>query len=828
MIRKTSAPLLLWSGLFLGLLLPCCRTTRDDPMTSVARSHAPRVEPIDVEHYNLEIWLDPENEAIRGRCEVSYRVQSKRLDEVSIDLAGLEVQSVLDGYGRQLEFEHEDEILRVFLGETLYDGDLDEFVVSYEGQPAKGLWFVSDENGRIVQAWTQGECVDAHWWFPCMNYPADRATSEVRVHMPSNWVSVAAGERIDSDKRPESRMEHWRMNTPHPPYLMTLAAGEFHVVEDEWDGIPLLYLADGRYAGWMADSFRETGAILSFFSDVTGKRYPYPKYSQVCVKNFPFGGMENISATTLTETTLVDAIGQRDGDSHGLVAHEAAHQWFGDLMTCATWSEVWLNEGFATYMTNLYEEHSRGVDEFRVRMRDAQNSYTAADVGVQRRPTVHDTYKAPFDLFFDGKAYAGGASRLHLLRFELGDDPFFRGLRLYVADNAGRSVETTDLRAAMETVSGRDLAPFFEQWFYKAGYPELEVEWSWDEASGQVDLRVEQTHSSDRGTPSVFVFDVEVEVRDGQGRRITRITVDERQQSFQLPAAVRPIWVRFDKHSFLPARVVSIKKGSEWLAIAAEDDDVNGRRDAVDALGRLCATEEDPGTQAVYSAAILRRLRDDSSDAVRMEAVEAFGRVAGDQGRLFLEQTAREDDAAAVRCAALRALQRFGPEPALADFADAQFDVGYSWQTRIASAELYAAAAPLRAREWLHARADVPSPHAVLRAGLVQVLVELGYEGLLEELQELALREDLNSAVRQVAVKGLGEYARFDRPSRECLLTVLDSPDYRLRQEAISALGKTRDPFVLARLRAELRGSLHSRERRKLEAAIRRLSRQGE
>ncbi|MFT7485414.1 MAG: aminopeptidase N [Candidatus Paceibacteria bacterium] len=825
MIRKIFPSALVGAGLSLALILGGCRSSRDISASSIARSHDPRTEPVDVEHYSLELWLDPEERSIEGRCRIGYRVVDQLLNRFELDLAGLEVKAVTNERGHPLDFEHDGEKLRIELPQTLHVGDLDEVTVTYSGKPAKGLWYVKDEGGKVVQAWTQGECVDAHWWFPCMNYPADKATSEVRVHMPSAWVSVAAGERIDMSLSGESRMEHWRMGTPHSPYLMTLCAGEFHVVEEQWDGIPLIYMADARYSNWMADSFAETADILAYFSELTGKRYPYPKYSQACVKNFPFGGMENISATTLTETTLTDAVGQRDATSHGLVAHEAAHQWMGDLLTCATWSEIWLNEGFATYFTNLYFEHSRGLDDFRVRMRDTQNSYTAADIGLKRRPTVHDIYKDPFDLFFDGKAYAGGASRLHLLRYELGDDAFFKGLRLYVAGNSASSVNTEDLRAAMETASNKDLEGFFGQWLYGAGYPELEVHWVWEETTKKLELTVNQTQSTDHGTPSIFHFDVDVEVRDGEGKRTERLTIDQRRQTFEFPVNTRPIWVRFDKHSHLPARVISVKKGSEWLAIAAEDDDVNGRRDAVDALGRLCATEQDPGTKAVLSAAILRRLRDDDSEAVRLEAVEAFGRIAGEEGRLFLEQSASEDESAAVRAAALRSLILFKPGESLAAFAAAQFDVGYSWNTRTASAELYAAAAPALAREWLLARSNIPSPHAVLRAGLLEVLISLRAEGLPAELREYAANEDLAAAVRRVAVKGLGDYARLDKESRALLLELLPTDDYRLRQEVIDALANAQDPVVLQRLQAELKTSLHSRERRKLELAIAKLSR---
>jgi HEAT repeat protein len=340
-----------------------------------------------------------------------------------------------------------------------------------------------------------------------------------------------------------------------------------------------------------------------------------------------------------------------------------------------------------------------------------------------------------------------------------------------------------------------------------------------------VSLHVEQTQAEDANTLEVYRFEVDVELRDGQGPRTTRLTVDQREQEFLLPAQARPIWVRFDKHSFLPARIVSTKKGSEWLAIAAEDDDVNGRRDAVDALGRLYATEDDDTARAIYSAAILRRLRDDEQSAVRYEAVEAFGRVCGKTARQFLEQAASQDESAQVRTAALKELGKYPAGLDLASFAQTQFDAGFSWETRIASAELYCVANPAGARQWLLDRSHLASPHSVLRSGLLRARIALGAEAMLDELVALAGQAGLRENVRQEAVRGLGKLARLTPEVRNLLFRLLTTDQYRLRQDVIEALGNFQDELVVKRLRRAWKDSLHSRERRRLETVIAKLSR---
>jgi aminopeptidase N len=216
--------------------------------------------------------------------------------------------------------------------------------VRYSGRPRKGLHVAAERAGVATQVFTQGECEDSRGWFPCFDSPSDRATTEIRVSMPASWTAVAAGDRIERLVKGDRATELWRMTTPHPAYLTTLVAGEFVTERDTWDGIPILYLAEESLAGEIRPNLGRTGDVLSFLSEITGHRYPYSKYAQSCVSNFPYGGMENISATTLTDTALIDEKARRDGSEIGLVVHEAAHQWFGDLLTCRDWSHVLLKK----------------------------------------------------------------------------------------------------------------------------------------------------------------------------------------------------------------------------------------------------------------------------------------------------------------------------------------------------------------------------------------------------------------------------------------------------------------------------------------------------
>jgi aminopeptidase N len=803
----------------LALLLAGCETTFQPTST-----YTPELPGgIDADHYSLEVELYPERRRIEAVCTVRLRpAGDTSIDTVRLDLEGLEVYSVKDEAGKPLEWEHEGGELLVDLRWPLDAGEELELEVAYGGRPAKGLWFAGDAEGEPSHVFTQGQCEDSRWWFPCNDIPSDRATSEVTVTMPVEWVATAAGERVERTEDGDTAVEHWRMATPHPAYLTTLVAGDLVVREGSWEDVPLTYLAPESHARWMEPTFAETGRMLGFFSGLTGIRYPYAKYSQAAVENFPFGGMENISATTLTVNALKDERGRMDREATKLIAHEAAHQWFGNLLTCADWSHIWLNEGFATYMEALYLEGTRGLDAYRVHMQDMIAKYVEADQGGNLRPIVHGDYEDPIDLFFDGHVYPGGASRLHLLRFVLGDDDFFRGLRTYTAENVGRSVVTDDFQHAMEKVSGKDLDGFFEQWIHGVGHPEFLVSWKWNERTGKVTVSVTQRQSPVAGVPSVFETPVLIEVRDRRGNTLHRVEVTERNQRFELPSQGRPVWVRFDKYGWIPKELDSRKTYDEWLAILTTDDDVNGRRMAARMLGTMAADQLDFERKEFHVAELVGRLRTDDSEAVRVAAAEALGVAGGLEARARLMKAARSDVSPAVRVAALDALASFGLDADLARFADEVFEERFTWKTMGAAAGLYAAADPSEAYRWLTTRMLEDSPNDALRVAIMPHLGGLDDEASVDQMVDWMEDESASSAARVAAARQLGESHRGGAAVSEALAELLEHQDYKLRRAAISSLAKRAEPAGIRALEVHYDVTIFPRERRTIEAAMRR------
>jgi len=374
------------------------------------------------------------------------------------------------------------------------------------------------------------------------------------------------------------------------------------------------YTAKGKYeAADVKRCFGRTAAMVKFFSEKTGVDYPWAKYAQVCVWDFIWGGMENTSATTLHQYTVVPARGAMDRDSDGLIAHELAHQWFGDLVTCRTWSETWLNEGFATYFGALWAEQAGGEDALAESMWGCAGAVTGAPYA---RPIVTTCYTDPLDMF-DSHSYQKGAWVLHMLRFLVGDDAWWKGINLYLKKNAHRNVRTQDLQEAMETASGQALDWFFDEWCFKAGVPELEVSTSWDDAFKTLRVVIEQKQKTDENVP-VFKMPVEIEV---DGRRV-RAWIDRSRNELYFPMEAKPSFVLIDPRGRLLKKLTHKLPDAELIAAATKSPYAWTRRWAVERLG------ESKGEAVV--AALKRALLEEKAAMVQVAAAQALGKLDAD------------------------------------------------------------------------------------------------------------------------------------------------------------------------------------------------------
>jgi aminopeptidase N len=773
----------------------------------------PRDRVVDVKHVRLDISLDLDAKRISGAVSHTFSALNDGVDNIELDSVELDIASVRGSSGA-LAHDLSDGRLRVELGRSLAAGEEETVTVEFSGSPRRGLYFIAPDEGypdKRLEAWTQGEDEDSRHWFPCYDYPNEMATSEISVTVRRPFIALANGELHSVDEAQDTRTFHFFQAHPHVTYLTSVVAGEYSEIREDWNGVPVLYyLPPGREEDGR-ELFKNTPAMLSLFSELTGIPYPYAKYSQVVVQDFIFGGMENVTATTVTENALYDQRARLDADAEYLVAHELAHQWFGDLLTTRDWSHAWLNEGFATFFEMVWAEHHRGRDEFLYGLRGEFDNYLG-ESGRYQRPIVTNVYNSPIDLF-DRHLYEKGGIVLNMLRSYLGNELFWKAIRHYAASRRGHNVVTTDLQRAFEDATGRNLDWFFDQWVYGAGHPVLTGSYAWDDKTNTVKLSLKQTQSGDK-VANVFrlPLDVNFVLEDG-GAHSVRLEMDEREQTFYVPLAAKPKFLRIDLQVL---KTLELEQPPEMLRTAlAEDENGVARVEAARALGKK-------GDKDAI-AALGKAVREDGFWAVQAEAAKALGSIRSNAALdELLASTAVEHPKA--RRAVFRALGEFREERA----ADALLrvvnngDASY-YAEAWATAALGKTRSP-RAFEALERSLTKESQNDVIRASAFQGFGELRDERGVDILIEWSkYGRPMNSRGTAAATLGqLGEVVPEHRKEDivDHLVTLIDDPWFRTSMSAVDGLSTLKASKALPHLQRAADTALDGRTVRTARLAI--------
>lgn len=462
---------------------------------TIADFRASEPKYIDLIHMDLDLQFSLDSERVEGKASIEMKAHAYSQDSVQLDARGFTFQSVLWKSNNQFSparYFYNDSVLTVYLKEKLLKDQKACLVIDYSVFPGKafgkllpaksdekGFFFINkkDEWGnKIQQVWTQGETEGARCWFPTIDHPNQKLTHNISITIPKNWVSLSNGDLEFSESVSTIlKKDHWSMKQPHAPYLVMVAAGPWAIVEDHWKDKELTYYIDSAYLPYAKDIFGKTPNMISYFSDRLGVPFPWQKYGQVVVQDFISGAMENTTAVTFGSFAQKTNREMVDGNSDYTIAHELFHHWFGDLVTCESWSNLPLNESFATFAEFLWAEHTEGIVGLDREIYQKRSSYFS-EVSEKRVVPIRKYYNDPDDLF-DSHSYARGGVVLNMLRRRLGDDVFFAGLKNYLTKYAYKTAEIHDLRLAMEEVSGLDLELFFNQWFLKEGHPVLDLKY---------------------------------------------------------------------------------------------------------------------------------------------------------------------------------------------------------------------------------------------------------------------------------------------------------------------------------------------------------------
>jgi aminopeptidase N len=773
----------------------------------------------DVRHLEIDVTLDFARRRVAGVCTQELVAINDGPAVLRLDAVEMRIHSVEVG-GQGVPFGYDGRELRVDLGERK-QGETLELSVRYECEPRRGLYFIRPDEGypkRPLQVWTQGQDEDNRCWFPCFDHPNEKATSEVIARVPDKMMALSNGRLVD-DKRDAAagmRTFHYRFDVPHSSYLITLVAGEYETIEESWQDVAVAYYVDPSRKADAPRTFANTPRMIDLFSRLTGQKYPYPRYSQITVAEFIYGGMENTSATTLTDQTLHDERAHLDFSSEPLISHELAHQWFGDLLTCRDWSHGWLNEGFATYFEIIWKEHSTTRDDADYDRLGDMEAYFDEDGHRYRRAIVTNVFHEPTDVF-DRHLYEKGGCVLHMLRQELGEARFWKAIGHYVQKHRGGSVETRDLARAIDEATGVNPDRFVQQWVFSPGHPEISAELSWDEAQKLVKVALKQTQDTKDGTP-VFALPLDVRVTVGGKHRDVRVLFDEAQQTFLIPADGKPEQVVIDPGNHY-LKTLDEKKPDEWLHAQ-----LGGAERAIDRIraARALGKAGEPTAIGRLGEALGR----DSFWAVRGEAALALGAIKTDAARDVIVAALPSEKHPKARRLLVRALGSFRHDERAADALATVLAGDASYFVEADAAMALAKTRSPRAYDQLIRAMDRPSYLDVVRSQSLGGLAELRDERAIDVALRAA-RYGEPVVGRRAAIAALGslgaEHAPRKRQVREVLVELLEDPDFRARIAAVEALRVLGDGDAVDGLNRAAGRDLDGRVRRRAREVARAL-----
>jgi aminopeptidase N len=567
-------------------------------------AHYPSLLSFTVDYMMLKIMPDFDSNTLKDCTQKLRIIAFEDINEIKLDIAEIDVHEVTSSSDNipVISFNNlkKDDKLIIKLGQALQKDNTIDLTIRYSAgyyrkdgvfgihKPRSGFHFISScECSPDKQAWTQGQTLESKYWFPCLDDPQVKFPREIQVTVPtSDFIVISNGELAHK----EGNTWTWIELNPTPAYLTSVVIGnKFTQERQEYcyhsdnennrrNSISLVYYWPKEISKKDAMlTFTNTPNIMRFFEEYFGTKYPYKKYVQIAVEEFEFGGMENTSCTTLTKYILHDKITAidytRDID---VVSHELAHQWFGDLVTCRDWSNIWLNEGFATYCEILYWESIKGFDEFCYKVMKIADEYLEESRHLYKRPLVTRIYKHPDDLF-DAHSYEKGGCVLHMLRNDIGDNNFRKFINKYLDTYKNKTAETDDVRKIVEDVSRKSMRQFFDQWVYRSGHPKLDVEFSLEEEDSRrikikvIQMQQEEDHGStniDCCEPFEFALYIRIvfsTTNSENNNRLVAIYISQRitEQSIEIPNDARIEWISIDPQFKILKEIKSIKITNE-------------------------------------------------------------------------------------------------------------------------------------------------------------------------------------------------------------------------------------------------------------------------
>lgn len=623
---------------------------KDDGWKTLYRAFETKIN--DLVHTKLDAKFDYQNSYLIGKVWITLKPHFYPTDSLHLDAKGMQinkVEIVKNGKNVPVKYNYANSILKISLDKTYSRSEKYTVYIDYVAKPnelkvegsaaitdAKGLYFINpkgEEKNKPTQIWTQGETEATSVWVPTIDKPNQKTTQEIYMTVPAKYVTLSNGKLMSQVKNANgTRTDYWKMDLPHTPYLFFMGVGDFAVVKDNYKGKEVSYYVEKEYEKVARKIFGNTPEMMKYFSEkVTGIEYPWIKYAQMVGRDYVSGAMENTTATLHQESAQQDARELMDGNSwEGTIAHELFHHWFGDYVTCESWSNLTVNESFANYSQVLWDEYKYGKDAGDAENYKDMQGYLQS--GSSSKDLVRYHYKDKEDMF-DAVSYNKGGRILHMLRNYIGDDAFFKSLNKYLGDNKFGTGNAHKLRLAFEEITGKDLNWFWNQWYFGSGHPTLDISYNYNDENKTVAVYLKQTQSGDK----VFKLPIAIDVYLGEKKTRHQIWMNNKADTFTFSVSQKPSLVNVDGDKILLCTKKDNKTLEEFIHQYKFAGNYLDRREAIEFAAKK--------KKEAAALDLLKLALKDKYGPLRSRALQAIGETELDEATIAVIEKMASNDA---------------------------------------------------------------------------------------------------------------------------------------------------------------------------------------
>lgn len=610
-------------------------------------------------HTKLKVGFNFDKKELNGEAWVTAKPYFYDSDTFVLDAKAMVIHNITL-QNKKLEYAYDGYQITINLPKKYTKEETFTVYINYTARPdkvkekgsdaitsAKGLYFINAsglDKKKPTQIWTQGETEGSSCWFPTIDAPNQKTTQEIYITVPNKYVTLSNGELVSQTKKGANRTDYWKLDQKHAPYLFFLGVGEFEIVEDaSYKNIPINYYVEKEYAPYAKQIFGNTPEMMQFFSEKLGVAFPWNKYSQIVVRDYVSGAMENTTAVVHGEQAYQKPGQLIDENKHeNTIAHELFHHWFGNLVTSESWSNLTLNESFANYSEYLWQEHKYGSEAAEMHLYDNNQLYLTGQESDKN--LVRFNYDDKEDLF-DLVNYNKGGTILHMLRNYLGDEAFFLGLKTYLNEYKYQSAEVPQLRLIFEKITGKDLNWFFNQWYYGANHPTISVSYDYNLIRKTVTVNIYQQQ------PEKFQFPLTIDIFEGNKRRRETVFIENNDASFTFNYKKQPTLIQVNADGALLCEIIENKVLSDYIFQLKNALNYGHRREA---LLEIAKKQDDKDAFNSVVAAM-----DDTSYKIRilaLENIDLINKFSKKDAIRKIMQMAKEDNKTLVKAAAIETL----------------------------------------------------------------------------------------------------------------------------------------------------------------------------